>query len=172
MERKIIGVIYGKTANYCGFLSRRDLSVRYKQTAIGAGWAVIRPFATMTVMVFVFSMVGRFKGDEGIPYPLMVLAGITIWNFFSSTFTQISHSILLNSNLVTKTYFPRLIMPLSSVVVGFVDFFISIALFALIALWFKHSPWLANCFISCFSDFNFTSFVSIWFDFCCNECAF
>lgn len=121
-------------------LSRRDLSVRYKQTVVGAGWAVIRPFATMLVMVFVFDKVAKFKGDEGIPYPLMVLAGITIWNFFSTTFTQISHSILLNSNLVTKTYFPRLIMPLSSVVVGFVDFIISIVLYVLIAIWYQHFP--------------------------------
>ena len=121
-------------------LSRRDLSVRYKQTVIGAGWAVVRPFATMLVMVFVFDKVAKLKGDEGIPYPLMVLAGITIWNFFSNTFTQISHSILLNSNLVTKTYFPRLIMPLSSVVVGFVDFIISIVLYILIAIWYQHFP--------------------------------
>jgi lipopolysaccharide transport system permease protein len=121
-------------------LSRRDLSVRYKQTVIGAGWAVVRPFATMLVMVFVFDKVAKLKGDEGIPYPLMVLAGITIWNFFSSTFTQISHSILLNSNLVTKTYFPRLIMPLSAVVVGFVDFIISIVLYILIAIWYQHFP--------------------------------
>ncbi len=121
-------------------LSRRDLSVRYKQTVIGAGWAVIRPFATMAVMVFVFSKVARLPSDPGVPYPLMVLAGITIWNFFSNTFTQISHSILLNSNLVTKTYFPRLIMPLSSVVVGFVDFLISIVLYILIAIWYNHFP--------------------------------
>lgn len=121
-------------------LSRRDLLVRYKQTLIGASWAIIRPLATMTVMVFVFSKVAKFKGDEGVPYSLMVLAGITIWTLFSTTFTQISHSILLNSNLVTKTYFPRLIMPLSSAVVGFVDFLIAIGLFLAMAAWQEHLP--------------------------------
>lgn len=121
-------------------LARRDLSVRYKQTAIGAAWALIRPLATMAVMVFVFEMVGKFEGDAGVPYPLMVLAGITIWTFFANTFTQISHSILLNSNLVTKTYFPRLIMPLSSVLVGFIDFAISLALYLLISLYKNHLP--------------------------------
>lgn len=121
-------------------LSKRDLSVRYKQTAIGAAWAVLRPFATTVVMVFVFSKIARLKGDAGIPYPLMVLAGITIWNLFANTFTQISHSILINSNLVTKTYFPRLIMPLSSVIVGFIDFLISLFLYAVIAIWYQHPP--------------------------------
>lgn len=121
-------------------LARRDLSVRYKQTAIGAAWAVVRPLATMAVMVFVFEMVGKFEGDAGLPYSLMVLAGITIWTFFANTFTQISHSILLNSNLVTKTYFPRLIMPLSSVLVGFIDFAISLALYLLISIYKNHLP--------------------------------
>ncbi|WP_428653598.1 ABC transporter permease [Runella sp.] len=131
-------------------LARRDLSVRYKQTAIGAAWAVVRPLATMAVMVFVFEMVGKFEGDAGVPYPLMVLAGITIWTFFANTFTQISHSILLNSNLVTKTYFPRLIMPLSSVLVGFIDFAISLALYLLIALYKQHLPGFEIIFLPLF----------------------
>ncbi|MEZ4900820.1 MAG: ABC transporter permease [Spirosomataceae bacterium] len=130
-------------------LSRRDLSVRYKQSVIGAGWAVIRPFATMVVMVFVFEYVGKFKGDADIPYPLMVLSDIIIWTFFS-TFTQISHSILLNSNLVSKTYFPRLIMPLSAMVVGFVDFLVSLVLYAIIAIWFKHYPGWQIIFLPAF----------------------
>ncbi|MCP1383796.1 ABC transporter permease [Runella sp. CRIBMP] len=131
-------------------LARRDLSVRYKQTAIGAAWAVLRPLATMAVMVFVFEMVGKFEGDAGVPYPLMVLAGITIWTFFANTFTQISHSILLNSNLVTKTYFPRLIMPLSSVLVGFIDFAVSLGLYFIIALWKNHLPGLEIIFLPLF----------------------
>lgn len=121
-------------------LSRRDLAVRYKQTMIGAGWAVIRPLLTMFVMVFVFKFVGKFKGDPGIPYPLMVLSGIMIWTFFSTTFTQISHSLLINSNLLTKTYFPRLIMPLSSVIVGFVDFLITLVVYIIIATIYRHYP--------------------------------
>lgn len=106
-------------------LSKRDISVRYKQTLLGLAWSVLRPLMTMMIMVFVFSLVAKLEGDPGIPYPLMVLSGLTIWIFFSNTLTQISNSILLNSNLVSKVYFPRLLMPLSSVAVGFVDFMIT-----------------------------------------------
>jgi len=110
-------------------LSKRDISVRYKQTLLGVAWSVLRPLMTMVIMVFVFSLVAKLEGDPGIPYPLMVLAGITIWTFFANTFTQISNSILINSNLVSKVYFPRLLMPLSSVAVGLVDFMISFTIF-------------------------------------------
>jgi lipopolysaccharide transport system permease protein len=110
-------------------LSKRDISVRYKQTLLGLAWSVLRPLMTMGIMVFVFSLVAKLEGDPGIPYPLMVLSGITIWTFFSNTFTQISSSILINSNLVSKVYFPRLLMPLSSVAVGFVDFLITFVIF-------------------------------------------
>ena len=115
-------------------LSKRDISVRYKQTLLGLAWSVIKPLMTMTITVFVFSLVAKLEGDPGIPYPLMILAGLTIWTFFSNTFTQISSSILINSNLVSKVYFPRLLMPLSSVAVGFVDFLISFAIFLIFAV--------------------------------------
>jgi lipopolysaccharide transport system permease protein len=115
-------------------LSKRDLSVRYKQTFLGLAWSVLRPLMTMMIMVFVFSSVAKLKGDPGIPYSLMVLSGITIWTFFANTFTQISSSILINSNLVSKVYFPRLLMPLSSVAVGFVDFIISFVIFLIFTI--------------------------------------
>lgn len=121
-------------------LAKRDISVRYKQTALGMAWSIIRPFATMSVMAFVFDMVAKLPGDPGIPYPLMILGGITIWTLFSSTFTQISNSITLNSNLVSKVYFPRLIMPLSAIWVGFIDFLISLALFIGLSLWYQYIP--------------------------------
>ena len=115
-------------------LSKRDISVRYKQTLLGIAWSVIRPLATMVVMTIAFSVVAKLKPDTGVPYPLMVLGGITIWTFFANTFTQISNSITLNSNLVAKVYFPRLIMPLSAVSVGFVDFLIAFVLYLLISM--------------------------------------
>jgi lipopolysaccharide transport system permease protein len=115
-------------------LSKRDISVRYKQTLLGLAWSVLRPLMTMGIMVFVFSLVAKLEGDPGIPYPLMVLSGITIWTFFSNTFTQISSSILINSNLVSKVYFPRLLMPLSSVAVGFVDFLITLVIFLIFTI--------------------------------------
>jgi len=121
-------------------LSMRDISVRYKQTILGTSWSLIRPLTTMLIMVFVFSKVAKLKGDPGIPYPLMVLGGITVWTFFSNAFTQISSSILINSNLVTKVYFPRLIMPLSSVVVSFIDFLIALGLFIVLAIYYQFVP--------------------------------
>ncbi|WP_025763965.1 ABC transporter permease [Dyadobacter tibetensis] len=119
-------------------LSKRDISVRYKQTLLGVAWSVLRPLMTMTVMVFVFSYLAKIKSDPGIPYPLMVLSGLTIWTFFANTFTQISNSILINSNLVSKVYFPRLLMPLSSIAVGLVDFLITFGIFLLLTAFFQH----------------------------------
>lgn len=121
-------------------LSVRDISVRYKQTALGASWSLIRPLATMLVMAFVFSVVAKLRPDPGVPYPLMVLAGITIWTFFANAFTQISSSVTTNANLVTKVYFPRLLMPLSAVAVSLVDFVIALFLFIVIALWYQFIP--------------------------------
>ncbi|MEZ0539165.1 ABC transporter permease [Fibrella arboris] len=121
-------------------LSVRDISVRYKQTALGASWSLIRPLATMLVMAFVFSVVAKLRPDPGVPYALMVLAGITIWTFFSNAFTQISSSITTNANLVTKVYFPRLLMPLSAVAVSLVDFLIALVLFVIIAVWYQFIP--------------------------------
>ena len=121
-------------------LAKRDISVRYKQTLLGTGWAVVRPFATTMVMVFVFSYIAKLKSDPGVPYPLMVLSGITIWTFFSNTFVQVSGSILYNSNLVTKVYFPRLLMPFSAVIVGFVDFLVALGLYIVIAIWYQYPP--------------------------------
>ncbi len=121
-------------------LSMRDISVRYKQTALGASWSLIRPLATMLVMVFVFSMVAKLRADAGVPYPLMVLSGITIWTFFSNAFTQISSSITTNANLVSKVYFPRLLMPLSAVAVSMIDFLITMVLFIAVAIWYAYVP--------------------------------
>lgn len=121
-------------------LAQRDIAVRYKQTVLGFSWSLIRPLMTMLVMVLVFSNIAKLPADPGIPYPLMVLAGITIWTFFSNAFTQISSSITLNANLVTKVYFPRLIMPLSSAVVSLVDFLITLVLFIVLAIWYRFLP--------------------------------
>lgn len=121
-------------------LAMRDVSVRYKQTALGMAWGLIRPLITMFIMVVVFSKIAKLAPDPGVPYPLMVLGGITIWTFFSTAFTQISSSVLMNANLVTKVYFPRLIMPISAVAVSFVDFLVSLVLFILLAIWYRFVP--------------------------------
>ncbi len=121
-------------------LSMRDVSVRYKQTALGTAWGLIRPLTTMLIMVLVFSKIAKLPADPGLPYPLMVLSGITVWTFFATAFTQISNSVTFNANLVTKVYFPRLIMPMSSIAVSFIDFLVSLGLFIVLAAWYRFIP--------------------------------
>jgi len=121
------------------FLAWRDVLVRYKQTIIGILWAVLRPFLTMLVFVFVFSRIARLPSG-GIPYPVMVFAGMLPWQLFATSLTEGSNSLITNSNLISKVYFPRLIVPASAVIVCFVDFAISLGLLALLMIWYHVWP--------------------------------
>jgi lipopolysaccharide transport system permease protein len=121
------------------FLSWRDILVRYKQTVIGILWAVIRPCLTMIIFTIIFSKIASVPSD-GLPYPLMVLAGMLPWQLFSSSLAEASNSLVANANLLSKIYFPRLIVPASSVIVSFVDFLISIVLLALLIAWYGVLP--------------------------------
>jgi lipopolysaccharide transport system permease protein len=109
------------------FLAWRDVLVRYKQTVIGILWAVIRPLLTMTVFTFVFSCIAKLPSG-GIPYPVMVLAAMLPWQLFATSLSEGSGSLINNANLISKVYFPRLIVPASAVIVSFVDFAISMVL--------------------------------------------
>src|SRR6266849_5897033 len=109
------------------FLAWRDVLVRYKQTVIGVLWAVLRPFLTMLVFVFIFRKIAKLP-TEGVPYPVMVFAGMLPWQLFATSLSEGSNSLISNSNLISKVYFPRLIIPASSVIVSFVDFAISMVL--------------------------------------------
>lgn len=121
------------------FLAWRDILVRYKQTAIGVAWALIRPFLTMVVFTVVFGKLAKLPA-EGAPYPILVFAAMLPWQFFANSLTESSNSLILNSNLIAKVYFPRLIVPTSAVVVSFVDFLISgIILLGLMA-WYDFVP--------------------------------
>src|SRR5438067_12451825 len=124
------------------FLAWRDVLVRYKQTVIGILWAVIRPFLTMVVFVFVFSRIAKLPSD-GVPYPLMVFAVMLPWQLFATSLTEGSNSLISNANLISKVYFPRLIVPASSVIVSFVDFAISMALLAILLVCYKVWPGVA-----------------------------
>lgn len=106
------------------FLSWRDILVRYKQTAIGIIWALIRPLLTMIVFTIVFSNLAKLPSD-GVPYPILVFAAMLPWQFFANALSECSNSLIVNSNLIAKVYFPRLIIPISAVIVSFVDFLIS-----------------------------------------------
>lgn len=121
------------------FLAWRDILVRYKQTAIGIAWALIRPFLTMIVFTVVFGTLAKLP-SEGVPYPILVFAGMLPWQFFANSLSECSNSLITNSNLISKVYFPRLIVPTSAVVVSFVDFMISgIILLGLMA-WYNFVP--------------------------------
>ncbi len=121
-------------------LAWRDVSVRYKQTVIGVAWAVIRPFLTMIVFTVVFGSVAKLPSEGAAPYALMVFAGMLPWIFFSTALSDASNSLVANSNLISKVYFPRLIVPAATVVVALVDFLISFSILALMMVWYLYLP--------------------------------
>jgi lipopolysaccharide transport system permease protein len=121
------------------FLAWRDVLVRYKQTVIGILWAVLRPLLTLLIFVFIFGRVAKLPA-QGMPYPVMVFAGLLPWQLFSTSLTECSTSLITNSNLISKVYFPRLIVPASAVIVSFVDFAISFGLLALLMIFYHVWP--------------------------------
>ena len=121
-------------------LAWRDVSVRYKQTIIGLIWALIRPFLTMVVFTLVFSKVAKLPTEGAAPYALMVFAGLLPWQFFSTALSESSNSLIGNANLISKVYFPRLIVPTAAVVVSFVDFLISFVILVGVMLWYQFLP--------------------------------
>src|ERR1700704_687095 len=121
-------------------LAWRDLAVRYKQTVIGAAWAVIRPFLTMLVFTVIFGRIAKLPSDGTAPYSLMVFAGMLPWTFFSTGLSEASNSLINNANLISKGYFPRLIVPTATVIVAFMDFLISFVLLILLMVWYRFMP--------------------------------
>lgn len=106
-----------------GFLAWRDVKVRYKQAMLGAAWALVQPVVQTVLLTFVFSKLAKMPGGD-VPYPLLVLAGLLPWQLFSGAFSGAGSSLVSNANLISKIYFPRLIVPLSAVVVAFIDMLI------------------------------------------------
>jgi lipopolysaccharide transport system permease protein len=121
------------------FLAWRDILVRYKQTAIGIAWALIRPFLTMIVFTVVFGTLAKLP-SEGVPYPILVFAAMLPWQFFANSLSECSNSLISNANLISKVYFPRLIVPTSAVVVSFVDFMISGMILLGLMAWYNFVP--------------------------------
>lgn len=121
------------------FLAWRDLLVRYKQTVVGVLWAVLRPFLTMLIFVAIFSRVAGLPSGD-MPYAILVLAGMLPWQFFSTSLSESSSSLVTNANLITKIYFPRIILPASSVIVALVDFAITLGLLTAVMLWYQFMP--------------------------------
>ena len=121
-------------------LAWRDLSVRYKQTIIGVLWALIRPFLTMLVFTIVFGRIAKLPTDGTAPYAIMVFAGILPWTLFSTGLSDASSSLVVNERLISKIYFPRMIIPLATIVVAFVDFLISFGILLVMMAWYDFWP--------------------------------
>jgi homopolymeric O-antigen transport system permease protein len=121
-------------------LAWRDISVRYKQTLIGAAWALIRPFLTMVVFTVVFGKLAQLPSDGTAPYALMVFAGLLPWSLFAAAIGAASDSLLGNAHLISKVYFPRLILPMAAVMVAVVDFLVSFSILVALMIWYQFMP--------------------------------
>jgi lipopolysaccharide transport system permease protein len=121
------------------FLAWRDVAVRYKQTAIGIAWAVIRPLATVAIMVIVFGKIAKLSSG-GVPYALLVLSGMLAWQLFATGFSAASESLVSNGNLISKVYFPRLIVPLSAIGVSLIDFLVTLPILVIMMIWYQVAP--------------------------------
>jgi lipopolysaccharide transport system permease protein len=121
-------------------LAWRDVAVRYKQTVFGVAWAVVRPLLTTIVFTVVFSKIAKMPAPGAVPYALLVMAANLPWQFFSTALSESSSSLITNSNLISKIYFPRLIVPAGSIITSFVDFLITLGLMAVLMVWFHFMP--------------------------------
>jgi lipopolysaccharide transport system permease protein len=121
-------------------LAWRDIAVRYKQTVIGVAWAVIRPFLTMVVFTIIFGRIAKLPSEGNAPYALMVLAGMLPWTLFSTSLGEASNSLISNANLISKVYFPRLIVPTAAVITAFVDMLISLVLLVVVMIYYQFVP--------------------------------
>ena len=121
-------------------LSWRDLKVRYKQTAIGVAWSVVRPLLTMIIFTVVFGKIAKLPSEGTAPYAIMVFAAMLPWQFFSNALAESSNSLISNTNLITKVYFPRIIIPASTVIVSLVDFLISFVIFIGLMIYYQFVP--------------------------------
>src|ERR1700724_855862 len=120
-------------------LAWRDICVRYKQTAIGVTWAILRPFLAMVIFTVVFGRIAKMPSN-GIPYPILVFAAMLPWQFFANALSEASNSLIVNTNLVSKVYFPRLIIPAGTVITSLVDLLISGVLLGVLMICFRFMP--------------------------------
>jgi lipopolysaccharide transport system permease protein len=121
------------------FLARRDILVRYKQTIIGFSWALLRPFLTMIVFTVIFGRLAKLPSGD-VPYPILVFAALLPWQFFSNALTEAGNSLVGNANMISKVYFPRLIIPAGAIIVSFVDLLISGLILIGLMLWYHYLP--------------------------------
>jgi lipopolysaccharide transport system permease protein len=121
------------------FLTKRDIKVRYKQTVLGGLWAIIQPVFTMIVFTLFFGRLAKMPSD-GIPYPIFVYAGLLPWTYFANALTASGNSLVGSANLITKVYFPRLIIPASASLAGLLDFFIAMLVLGVLMVYYQFLP--------------------------------
>ncbi len=121
------------------FLAWRDVLVRYKQTVVGVAWSLVRPFLTMLVLTLVFDQLGKMPSG-GVPYPLLVFCGILPWQFVATALSESGNSLVANTGLISKVYFPRLVIPAGSLITALVDFLISLVFLGMLMIWYRWVP--------------------------------
>jgi len=131
-------------------LSWRDLSVRYKQTIIGILWAIIRPLLTMVVFTVIFGRVAKLPSDGNAPYALMVFAAMLPWTLFSNSLSEASNSLIGSANLISKIYFPRMIVPTATIITALVDFLISFVILIAMMIYYQFIPGWQMVFVPFF----------------------
>lgn len=131
------------------FLAWRDILVRYKQTVIGIAWALIRPIVTMIIFTVIFGKLAKLPSD-GIPYPVLTFTALLPWQFFANALSESSSSVVANANMISKIYFPRLIIPGSTVISGLVDFLLSFIILLVLMAWYEVVPTLAVLWLPLF----------------------
>jgi len=143
-------------------LAWRDLKVRYKQTILGVAWSVVRPLLTMVIFTIVFSKAANLKADDpSVPYAIFVLAGVLPWQFFSNAVGEASNSLIGNAGLLSKVYFPRMIIPASSIITAFVDFLITLMLLVCLFFYYGYMPSSKMVFLPLFIVLNFFASLGI-----------
>ena len=143
-------------------LTERDIKVRYKQTLLGALWAIIQPLFTMLIFTLFFGKLAGIASD-GIPYPIFAYAGLLPWTFFSNSVTNSGNSLIANTNLITKVYFPRMIIPIATVGAGLVDFIIAFSLLVVLMFYYNIALTISILILPFFGGFNITSSDWHWY---------
>ena len=132
-------------------LAWRDVSIRYKQAVIGLLWAIVRPFLTMVVFTVIFGRLGGFPSEAGAPYALLVFSALLPWNLFATSLASAGSSLVGNSNLISKVYFPRLIIPAATVVASVADFLVSLVILLGLMIWYRFVPGWQLVFLPIFT---------------------
>jgi lipopolysaccharide transport system permease protein len=166
-KRGLVAIDFGELWRYRELflqLAWRNVLIRYKQTYLGISWAVLQPLLTTIIFTVIFSRVAKLP-SQGVPYAILTFAGLLPWQFFANALTESSNSLVASQNMITKIYFPRIVLPASAVLSGCVDFLITVGLLILFMLWYKISFTLYLLWLPLFfaAAFLASAAVGFWF---------